>query len=214
MDILSLFLETGFWLATVRMATPLIFGTMGELICERAGVLNLGIEGIMAAGCMSGWTWVFLGGTLWGGVLFAACVGAALGLLHAVFTVHLGLSQHVTGLGITMLGASLSSFVFRMVLPQVTTPPKIIPFAPLDIPVLSSLPFLGPVLFSQTALTLLAFILVGVTAYVLLRTPSASPCAWSAKTRSPPKHRGSPSWPYAPARSWSAPPSWPWAAHS
>ena len=96
MDILSLVFETGFWLATVRMATPLIFGTMGELICERAGVLNLGIEGIMAAGCMSGWTWVFLGGTLWGGVLFAACVGAALGLLHAVFTVHLGLSQHVT----------------------------------------------------------------------------------------------------------------------
>jgi simple sugar transport system permease protein len=70
-----------------------------------------------------------------------------------------------------MLGASLSSFVFRMVLPQVTTPPKIIPFAPLDIPVLSTLPFIGPVLFSQTALTLLAFILVGVTAYVLLRTP-------------------------------------------
>lgn len=171
MDILSLVFETGFWLATVRMATPLIFGTMGELICERAGVLNLGIEGIMAAGCMSGWTWVYLGGTLWGGVLFAACVGAALGLLHAAFTVHLGLSQHVTGLGITMLGASLSSFAFRMILPQVTTPPKIVPFAPLDIPVLSTLPVIGPVLFSQTALTLAAFILVAVTAYVLLRTP-------------------------------------------
>jgi simple sugar transport system permease protein len=171
MDILSLVLETGFWLATVRMATPLIFGTMGELICERAGVLNLGIEGIMAAGCMSGWTWVYLGGTLWGGILFAAAVGAALGLLHAVLTVHLGLSQHVTGLGITMLGASLSSFAFRMILPQVTTPPKITPFAPLDLPVLSDLPFLGPVLFSQTALTLLAFALVGFTAYVLLRTP-------------------------------------------
>jgi simple sugar transport system permease protein len=151
MDILSLVFETGFWLATVRMATPLIFGTMGELICERAGVLNLGIEGIMAAGCMSGWTWVYLGGTLWGGVLFAAAVGA--------------------GLGITMLGASLSSFAFRMLLPQVTTPPKITPFAPLDIPVLSDLPFLGPVLFSQTALTLLAFALVGITAYILLRTP-------------------------------------------
>jgi simple sugar transport system permease protein len=161
MDILSFVLETGFWLATVRMATPLIFGTMGELLCERAGVLNLGIEGIMAAGCMSGWTWVYLGGTLWGGVLFAAAVGAALGLLHAIFTVHLGLSQHVSGLGITMLGASLSSFAFRMLLPQVTTPPKITPFAPLDI----------PVLFSQTALTLLAFALVGITAYILLRTP-------------------------------------------
>ena len=154
------FLSTvqGLLAATVRMATPLIFGTMGELICERAGVLNLGIEGIMAAGCMSGWTWVYLGGTLWGGVLFAACVGAAMGLLHAVFTVHLGLSQHVTGLGITMLGASLSSFAFRMILPQVTTPPKIVPFAPLDIPVLSTLPFIGPVLLAVAMKLLQAWI--------------------------------------------------------
>lgn len=171
MDTLSFLLETGFWLATVRMATPILFGTMGELICERAGVLNLGIEGIMAAGCMGGWTWVYLGGSLWGGVLFAAAIGAVLGLLHALMTVHLGLSQHVSGLGITMLGGSLSSFAFRMILPQITTPPKITPFAPLHIPILSELPFIGEVLFSQTALTLLAFIMVAVAAWVLLRTP-------------------------------------------
>ena len=65
MDILHFLVETGFWIATIRMATPLIFGTLGELICERAGVLNLGIEGIMAAGCMAGWTWVYFGGDLW-----------------------------------------------------------------------------------------------------------------------------------------------------
>ncbi len=103
MGLLELLLETGFWVATVRMATPLLFGTLGELLCERAGVLNLGIEGIMAAGCMGGWCWVYLGGSLWGAVAFAAAVGAALGLLHALLTVRLGLSQHVTGLGITML---------------------------------------------------------------------------------------------------------------
>lgn len=172
MELLSFILETGFWMATVRMATPLIFGTLGELICERAGVLNLGIEGIMAAGCMSGWTWVYFGGSLWSGVLFAAFVGALFGLLHALFTVHLGLSQHVTGLGITMLATSLSSFVFRMLLPSATTPPKITPFQPLDIPVLSRLPFLGDVLFTQTPLTLLAFASVGVVAYGLYRTPA------------------------------------------
>jgi len=171
MDILNFLLETGFWMATIRMATPLIFGTLGELVCERAGVLNLGIEGIMAAGCMSGWTWVYLGGDLWTGILFAAFVGALFGLLHALFTVHLGLSQHVTGLGITMLASALSSFVFRMLLPKATTPPKIVPFQPFAIPGLSDIPVFGDVLFNQSALTYLAFIAVLAVAYILFRTP-------------------------------------------
>lgn len=171
MDILTFLFETGFWIATVRMATPLIFGTLGELICERAGVLNLGIEGIMAAGCMSGWMWVYLGGDLWTGVMFAAFIGAVFGLLHALFTVHWGLSQHVTGLGITMLASALSSFVFRMMLPKATTPPKIEPFQPLDIPLLSDIPFVGEVLFSQSPLTLLALVMIVLVSYILYRTP-------------------------------------------
>ncbi len=171
MEILNFILEAGFWVATVRMATPLIFGTLGELLCERAGVLNLGIEGIMAAGSMAGWTWVYFGGDLWTGVCFAAFVGALFGLLHALFTVHLGLSQHVTGLGITMLAAALSSYVFRMLLPKATTPPKIVPFKTFAIPVLSDIPYVGNVLFNQSALTYLAFAAVIVVAFVLFRTP-------------------------------------------
>jgi len=171
LDIVTFLFETGFWIAAVRMATPLIFGTLGELICERAGVLNLGIEGIMAAGCMSGWMWVYLGGDLWTGVLFAAFIGMMFGLLHAIFTVHLGLSQHVTGLGITMLASALSSFVFRMLLPKATTPPKIVPFQPLDIPLLSDIPFIGEVLFRQSPLTLLALLMIVIVSYVLYRTP-------------------------------------------
>jgi hypothetical protein len=58
-----------FWVAAIRIASPLIFATMGELICERAGVLNLGIEGIMVAGAFSGWFTVYMGGDLWTGVL-------------------------------------------------------------------------------------------------------------------------------------------------
>lgn len=172
MDIIQLIFEAGFWAATIRMATPLIFGTLGELICERAGVLNLGIEGIMAAGCMTGWTWVYFGGDLWTGVLFAAFVGAMFGLLHALFTVHLGLSQHVTGLGITMLATALSSFSFRMLLPNITTPPKIVPFEPVRIPFLSDIPVVGEVLFNQSPLTILALVAVVAVAYFLKRTPA------------------------------------------
>lgn len=171
MDIIGFLVETGFWMATIRMATPLIFGTLGELVCERAGVLNLGIEGIMAAGCMGGWMWVYQGGTLWGGVVFAAVIGVIFGLVHSLLTVYLGLSQHVTGLGITMLGSSLSAFVFRMLLPRATTPPKIIPFHSLDIPLLREIPFLGEVLFSQSALTFVALAAVVLVGFVLFKTP-------------------------------------------
>ena len=124
MDILEIFVTLGFWAALVRMATPLIFGTLGELICERAGVLNLGIEGIMTMGAMVAWYWVYQGGDLWTAVLVAAAFGALFGLLHSLFSVYLGVSQHVTGIGITLLAASLSYFAFRMLLPNVTTPPK------------------------------------------------------------------------------------------
>ncbi len=171
MDSFDFFLEAGFWIATIRMGTPLVFGTLGELICEKSGVLNLGIEGIMAAGCMSGWMWVYMGGDLWTGVLFAACIGAIFGLIHSLFTVYCGLSQHVTGLGITMLATALSSFVFKMLLPNVTTPPKITPFQPLDIPLLSGLSVVGQIFAQQSPLTLLALLMVVIVSYVLYRTP-------------------------------------------
>jgi simple sugar transport system permease protein len=170
-DFLDFVLTAGFWAATLRMATPLIFGTIGELVCERSGVLNLGIEGIMTIGSMAGWMWVYQGGDLWGGVLFAAFVGALFGLLHSLFTVYLGLSQHVTGLGITMLASSLSYFIFRMMLPDVTTPPKIVPFESYAIPVLSDLPVVGEALFVQSPLTWLALALVFIVGYGLFRTP-------------------------------------------
>ena len=170
-DILEILATTGFWAATLRIVSPLIFGTLGELLCERAGVLNLGIEGIMTVGAMAGWMWVYQGGDLWTGVIFAAMVGGLFGLLHASFTVHLGLSQHVTGIGITLLAVALSSYVFRMILPSVTTPPKIVPFQVYEVPLLSEIPFLGPTLFSQTPLTYLALILVPAVWYLLYRTP-------------------------------------------
>lgn len=170
-ELLDILLSAAFWAATLRIATPLILGTLGELVCERAGVLNLGIEGIMTAGAMSGWLFVHLGAPLWLGLLLAALVGAAFGLLHGLFTVPLGLSQHVTGIGITLLASSLAYFSYRVLLPQATSPPRIEPFAPLGYSWLAGIPLVGEALAQQTALTWLAFALVAAVAWVLWRTP-------------------------------------------
>jgi len=171
MEWLEVFLAAGFWVAAVRIATPLVFGTLGELICERAGVLNLGIEGIMTLGAMVGWMAVYQGADLWAGVALAAAAGGLFGLLHGLLTVPLGLSQHVSGIGITLLGTSLSYYVYRLVLPQVTSPPRIAPFEPWAVPYLVDLPLLGPALFNQTPLTYLAFAAVVAVAFVLYATP-------------------------------------------
>ncbi|MGJ8628659.1 MAG: ABC transporter permease [Sulfitobacter sp.] len=171
MDILDILISASFWTAAIRIASPLIFAALGELICERAGVLNLGIEGIMVVGAFTGWLTVYLGGGLWFGVAVAMLSGMAFGLVHGALTVPFGLSQHVVGLGITLLATSLTYYCYRLALPEVTSPPKIEAFQPLEIPFLSEIPVLGPALFNQTPLTYLAFILVVVVSVVLYRTP-------------------------------------------
>lgn len=163
-ETLELLLSTPFWAAVLRIATPLILGTLGVLLCERAGVLNLGIEGIMVAGAFTGWLAVYQGAGLWTGLAVAALTGAVFGLLHALLTVTLSLSQHVCGLGITLLATSLASYAYRVSFPKVDRPPTIKTFEPM-----SGLPV--PVLDTQTPLTLLALLLVPLVAWVLYRTP-------------------------------------------
>lgn len=163
--------STSLWAAVLRIATPLIFGVLGALLCERAGVLNLGIEGIMTMGAMIGWLTVYSGGDLWTGLLMAALSGALMGLLHALLTVPLGLSQHVSGLGITLFASALAYYLYRLLVDVGSLPPTIEPFRPLDVPVLSDIPVLGPILFAQTLPTYLALLSVAALAYVLARTP-------------------------------------------
>ena len=163
----EILIQVGFWAAVMRIATTFIFGALGELLCERAGVLNLGIEGIMTAGAMAGWMWAYQTGDLWGAVAFAFLTGCAAGALHSFMVVVLGVSQHVSGIGVTILCSSLSYYVFRMLLPATTTPPKITPFQPQPIPWLSDIPVVGPALFNQSPMTYLAFALVAAVALFL-----------------------------------------------
>lgn len=169
MELFDIVAGAPFWIAVLRVATPLIFGTLGVLLCERAGVLNLGIEGIMVAGAFSGWLAVYQGAPLWGGVAVAAAVGLAFGLLHGWLTVSMALSQHVSGLGVTMLATSLSYYAYRLGFAQVSTPPTITPFQPMTW--WAGVPLVGTVMAAETALTLLALLMAPLLAWLLYRTP-------------------------------------------
>lgn len=163
-ETLDLVCTAPFWAALLRLATPLVFGTLGVLLCERAGVRQLGVEGIMVAGALAGWFTVAHGGGPWSGVAAAAVVGASFGALHGWLTVVLGLSQPLTGLAITLLASSGAGYAFRAGFPPNDGLPSFAGFAPMAwLPV--------AVLDAQTPLTLLALVAVGVVAWMLYRTP-------------------------------------------
>ena len=161
---------TGLIGATMRMSTPIIFATLGEIIAERSGVLNLGIEGTMLMGAMTGFLVTFTTGSLWAGVVAAALVGMILSLLMAFLSVHLGLSQHVSGLGITLFSTGLAMFIYRLHFGSPIVPPTVEPFKQVAIPLLSKIPVIGPSLFNQYVLTYLAWLLIPVISILLYKT--------------------------------------------
>ncbi len=169
MELVSVAFLVGLLAATLRLATPLLFATIGELLTERAGVLNLGIEGTMLMGAMAGYLVAYQTGSLWLGLGGAALSGAALGLLMAVLTVTLGVSQHVSGLGVTLLATGLTQYVYRMVIGAPSVPPSVRPFPVLSIPGLGDLPVLGPI-FQHYLLVWIALALVPLASLVLYRT--------------------------------------------
>lgn len=153
--------------ATLRVATPLIFATLGELFCERAGILNLGIEGIMFLGAFAGFTAASLTGSLWLGLIGAIISGMLAGLLMSLFAVRLGVNQHVSGLGITLLATALSLFLFRVIFKENQNLPSVVPFKQLDI--FSNYPILHEI-FSQYLLTYIAIAIIPVVWFIIFRT--------------------------------------------
>ena len=153
--------------ATLRVATPLIFGTLGELFSERAGILNLGIEGTMFLGAFVGFSVASLSGSLWLGFISAILAGMLSGWLMALLTVRLGVNQHVSGLGITMLWTGISLFGFRLIFGEQQVPPSIQAFKPLA--PFGQMPVLGPI-FEQHLLTYVSILLIPLVWWVFRRT--------------------------------------------
>jgi len=157
----------GFIAATLRVASPLIFATLGELFSERAGVLNLGIEGTMFLGAFVGFAVAAKTGSLWLGLLAAVVAGVISGWLMSLLSVRLGVNQHVSGLGITLLWTGFSLFGFRLIFGESKVQPSIDTFPQLSI--FSGNEVLGPI-FSQYLLTYIAILLIPLTWWVINRT--------------------------------------------
>ncbi|MBK8026835.1 MAG: ABC transporter permease [Chloroflexi bacterium] len=160
----SLFVLFG---AMLRIATPILFGALGETLIERAGVLNLGIEGTMLLSAFGGFVAAQLSGSLWIGLAAGILTGILLCLLMGVLSVTLGLNQHVSGLGITLLASGIALFAFRILYGGSSTPPALAEsFQPLS-------PFpntiIGPV-FDQHWLTYGALLCVPLVTWLLNRT--------------------------------------------
>lgn len=159
----------------IRLATPFLIASIGEIFSERSGVLNLGLEGIMLMGAFSGFTIAFVTENLWLGILFGMIVGGLFNLINCLLSVKLGTDQTVNGLVIWILGLGLSSFFFRMIFGWMITGsrpnfPTITGLKPIYIPILSDIPLVGPTLFSQNILVYLALFMVPLSAFILNRT--------------------------------------------
>lgn len=155
--------------ATTRLAIPILLAALGGMFAERAGVLNIGLEGIMLSGAFVGFAVAFASGNLWLGVVGGMLAGAAIGLVLAFYTVRLNSNQVVVGIAINLLLVGVTSYAFRALFGTGTTAPRVTPFPPIEIPLLHQVPVLGPLLFEQGALVYLTLLLVPLTWVVLSR---------------------------------------------
>jgi ABC-type uncharacterized transport system permease subunit len=151
----------------IRLATPYLYASMGETFGQRSGVLNLGVEGQMLLGAFAAFYVASLSGNLWLGLLAAIIVGAVMGLAMAFVTVNLHGQQGISGIGFYLFGLGLSSLLFQRLIGTVHT---IQGFPKIHIPVLSDIPGIGPIFFSQNVLVYGAYLLVPITWFVLNKT--------------------------------------------
>ena len=142
--------------AAVTAGTPILYAALGELVTEKAGVINLGVEGMMLIGAVSGFMATVVTGSSWMGLLAALVAGGLMALIHAVLTVSLRANQVVSGLALTLFGTGLSGYLGK---PYIGIPaPE--SFRPLMIPGLSDLPVLGQIFFRHDIMVYLSFVLV------------------------------------------------------
>jgi len=151
----------------IRLATPYLFASIGEMFGQRSGVLNLGVEGMMLMGAFAAFYATFTTGNPWLGLLAAIIVGGIMGLAMAVISVTFQAEQGISGIGVYLFGLGMSELLFQRTLGTVET---VRGFRPVDIPVLSDLPIVGPILFQQSIMVYLAYALVPVAWYILNRT--------------------------------------------
>ncbi len=155
----------GILVTIVGAATPIVLAAIGELVVERSGVLNLGVEGMMIMGAVVAFGVALGTGNPYLGVVAGALAGVGMSLLFGFFTVYLASNQVATGLALTLLGLGLAGLIGESF---VGTPG--VKLEAITIPLLASIPFIGPALFDRDILVYLSFAIVACVAYILFRT--------------------------------------------
>jgi general nucleoside transport system permease protein len=160
---------TGFLAATIRTATPLALAALGETIVEQAGIINIGLEGVIIAGAFGALAGAGTG-SVWAGCAAGAAAGLAVAMLFAAFVVTLRADQIITGTAITLLGLGLTGTLYRVLYGAGGAALSIPTMRATSIPGLAALPVLGPSVFEQPVLTYATYLLVPAVWWWTYRT--------------------------------------------
>jgi simple sugar transport system permease protein len=166
-DLFTVTVLVGILSSGIRLATPYLYAAIGETFGQRSGVLNLGVEGQMLLGAFAAFYVTLTTGNLWLGVLAAMIVGAMMGLTMAYVTVNLHAQQGISGIGFYLFGLGMSDLLFQKLMGNVET---VKGFPVIYIPVLSDIPIIGEIFFSQNFLVYAAYLLVPVAWFILNKT--------------------------------------------
>lgn len=156
----------------IAAGTSLVYATIGEIVTERSGILNLGVEGMMIMGAVSAFAAAYHTDSAWAGVLVAMLVGGGLSLIHAFLTVTMRADQVVSGLALTLFGAGLASFLGQQLGPEGNPLVGLVGprFNEIPLPVLAEIPVVGPALFDQDILVYVMYIFVPLSWFFLYKT--------------------------------------------
>ncbi len=170
-DLLQATIIVSILASTIRIATPLLLAALGELVTERSGILNLGVEGMMLMGAFTAFAVAFFADSLWLGVFAAMVTGGLMALIMVFMASTLKVEQIVTGMALNLLGSGVSLFWHRLLfdLSKVNVSTIEI-FSPVNIPGLSDIPYIGEILFSHRWMTYVAFFMVPAIWFFLYRT--------------------------------------------
>lgn len=168
-QIFTLTFMTAFLAAAVRMAVPLAYAAMGELIAEKSGILNIGMEGVMLAGAFFSFAGAFFTGSIFLGLVCGILGGVAVSMVHGVLSIHLAKDQSVSGISLNIFALGVTSFLYKL-MSSGDTYKQINPLSRMRIPVLADIPLVGSALFEQDIMTYVLYFLVAGIAWFYAKT--------------------------------------------
>lgn len=161
---------TALFSSGVRQSVPLIYGSVGDCLSEKAGVMGISLEGEMLFGAFFSYLFALYTGSLWLGVLMGAVAGMLSSLIVAVWSVIFKQDQSIIGIMFNILAIGFTNFLNRMIFGTTNANISIETFQPIAIPLLSKIPVIGPIFFNQNILTYLAVVLAAVTFFIMRKT--------------------------------------------